>query len=67
MQGSSDEEDLVLDNMPDDDEYDTDDSFIDDTELVGTVLSSSSLIFDFSMQLYFLFPQNIDTQVVSLL
>ncbi|XP_047957809.1 ubinuclein-1-like isoform X1 [Salvia hispanica] len=31
--GSSDEEDLVLDNMPDDDEYDTDDSFIDDTEL----------------------------------
>ncbi|KAL1557081.1 ubinuclein-1-like isoform X2 [Salvia divinorum] len=31
--GSSDEEDLVLDNMPDDDEYDTDDSFIDDTDL----------------------------------
>lgn len=31
--GSSDEEDLILDNMPDDDEYDTDDSFIDDAEL----------------------------------
>ncbi|KAI3460559.1 hypothetical protein Pfo_017222 [Paulownia fortunei] len=31
--GSSDEEDVVLDNVPDDDEYDTDDSFIDDTEL----------------------------------
>ncbi|KAH6789113.1 hypothetical protein C2S51_004119 [Perilla frutescens var. frutescens] len=31
--GSSDEEDLILDNMPDDDEYDTEDSFIDDTEL----------------------------------
>ncbi|KAL0365912.1 UNVERIFIED_CONTAM: Ubinuclein-1 [Sesamum radiatum] len=31
--GSSDEEDVVLDNIPDDDEYDTEDSFIDDTEL----------------------------------
>ncbi|PIN16996.1 hypothetical protein CDL12_10350 [Handroanthus impetiginosus] len=31
--GSGDEEDVVLDNMPDDDEYDTEDSFIDDTEL----------------------------------
>lgn len=30
---SSDEEDL--DDVPDDDEYDTDDSFIDDAELVG--------------------------------
>ncbi|XP_073140641.1 ubinuclein-1 isoform X2 [Henckelia pumila] len=31
--GSSDEEDVVLDDVPDDDEYDTDDSFIDDAEL----------------------------------
>ncbi|KAL3840045.1 hypothetical protein ACJIZ3_024636 [Penstemon smallii] len=31
--GSSDEEDVVLDDVPDDDEYDTEDSFIDDTEL----------------------------------
>ncbi|KAL2519986.1 wound-responsive family protein [Forsythia ovata] len=31
--GSGDEEDIVLDDVPDDDEYDTDDSFIDDTEL----------------------------------
>ncbi|KAK4387333.1 Ubinuclein-1 [Sesamum angolense] len=31
--GSSDEEDVVLDNIPDDDEYDTEDSFIDDAEL----------------------------------
>ncbi|KAL3641739.1 hypothetical protein CASFOL_012554 [Castilleja foliolosa] len=29
----SDEDDVVLDNVPDDDEYDTDDSFIDDDEL----------------------------------
>ncbi|CAA0840811.1 wound-responsive family protein [Striga hermonthica] len=31
--GSSDDEDVRLDNVPDDDEYDTDDSFIDDAEL----------------------------------
>ncbi|GER38736.1 wound-responsive family protein [Striga asiatica] len=31
--GSSDDEDVMLDNVPDDDEYDTDDSFIDDVEL----------------------------------
>ncbi|CAA0820748.1 Unknown protein [Striga hermonthica] len=31
--GSSDDEDVMLDNVPDDDEYDTDDSFIDDAEL----------------------------------
>lgn len=31
--GSSDEEDVVLDDVPDDDEYDTEDSFIDDAEL----------------------------------
>ncbi|CAA2991994.1 Hypothetical predicted protein [Olea europaea subsp. europaea] len=31
--GSSEEEDVVLDDVPDDDEYDTEDSFIDDTEL----------------------------------
>ncbi|KAL7086193.1 hypothetical protein ACP275_14G323900 [Erythranthe tilingii] len=31
--GSGDEEDVVLDNVPDDDEYDTEDSFIDDAEL----------------------------------
>ncbi|XP_073305557.1 ubinuclein-1-like [Primulina huaijiensis] len=31
--GSSDDEDGMLDDVPDDDEYDTDDSFIDDTEL----------------------------------
>ncbi|KAL2538476.1 wound-responsive family protein [Forsythia ovata] len=31
--GSSDEEDVVLDDVPDEDEYDTEDSFIDDTEL----------------------------------
>ncbi|KAL0323312.1 UNVERIFIED_CONTAM: Ubinuclein-1 [Sesamum angustifolium] len=31
--GSSGEEDVVLDNIPDDDEYDTEDSFIDDAEL----------------------------------
>lgn len=30
---SSDEEDL--DDIPDDDQYDTEDSFIDDAELVG--------------------------------
>ena len=33
---SSDEEDL--NDIPDDDEYDTEDSFIDDTELVGIVI-----------------------------
>ena len=33
---SSDEEDL--NDVPDDDEYDTEDSFIDDTELVGIVI-----------------------------
>lgn len=42
--GSSEEEDLILDNVPDDDEYDTEDSFIDDTELVSTALSSSSIV-----------------------
>ncbi|GFP84304.1 hypothetical protein PHJA_000574100 [Phtheirospermum japonicum] len=31
--GSSDEDNVMLDNVPDDDEYDTDDSFIDDAEL----------------------------------
>ncbi|GER55443.1 wound-responsive family protein [Striga asiatica] len=31
--GSSDDEDVMLDNVLDDDEYDTDDSFIDDAEL----------------------------------
>ncbi|XP_051139703.1 ubinuclein-2-like isoform X2 [Andrographis paniculata] len=31
--GSSDDEDVVLDDVPDDDEYDTEDSFIDDAEL----------------------------------
>ncbi|KZV23192.1 wound-responsive family protein [Dorcoceras hygrometricum] len=31
--GSSDDENAMLDDVPDDDEYDTDDSFIDDTEL----------------------------------
>ncbi|KAL6504864.1 hypothetical protein OROHE_023622 [Orobanche hederae] len=31
--GSSGEEDVMLDNVPDDDEYDTNDSFIDDVEL----------------------------------
>lgn len=36
--GSSDEEDVVLDDVPDDDEYDTEDSFIDDTELVGNLI-----------------------------
>lgn len=33
---SSDEEDL--DDIPDDDQYDTEDSFIDDAELVGTCI-----------------------------
>jgi len=31
---SSDDEDLL--DVPDDDQYDTEDSFIDDAELVGT-------------------------------
>ncbi|KAL9173159.1 hypothetical protein ABFS82_03G095100 [Erythranthe guttata] len=31
--GSSEEEDVILDDVPDDDEYDTEDSFIDDAEL----------------------------------
>ncbi|KAG6406092.1 hypothetical protein SASPL_133689 [Salvia splendens] len=33
LQGNSDEKDLALNNMPDDDDYDTDDSFIDYNEL----------------------------------
>ncbi|XP_073314827.1 ubinuclein-1-like [Primulina huaijiensis] len=33
VSGSSDDEDPMLDDVPDDDEYDTDDSFIVDTEL----------------------------------
>lgn len=41
---SSDEEDLALGNVPDDDEYDTEDSFIDDSELVCTTLSSSFVV-----------------------
>ncbi|KAG8378224.1 hypothetical protein BUALT_Bualt08G0115500 [Buddleja alternifolia] len=32
--GSSEEEDVFLDDVPDDDEYDTEDSFIDDAELL---------------------------------
>lgn len=42
--GSSEEEDVFLDNVPDDDEYDTEDSFIDDAELVRLILSSISRI-----------------------
>ncbi|KAL0432234.1 UNVERIFIED_CONTAM: Ubinuclein-1 [Sesamum latifolium] len=41
--GSSDEEDVVLDNIPDDDEYDTEDSFIDDTELVDDYFQVDNL------------------------
>ncbi|KAG6406091.1 hypothetical protein SASPL_133688 [Salvia splendens] len=40
LHGSRDEEDLVLHDMPDEDDYNIDDSFIDDTELVCTALSS---------------------------
>lgn len=43
---SSDEEDL--DDIPDDDQYDTEDSFIDDAELVGSLsvmLGDTSLSF----------------------
>lgn len=47
--GSGDEADVVLDDVPDDDEYDTEDSFIDDTELVSTALLSICYI---CMQLY---------------
>ena len=46
---SSDDEDL--DDIPDDDQYDTEDSFIDDAELVGLLApfySSFVYIFSFS-------------------
>ena len=49
---SSDEEDL--NDVPDDDEYDTEDSFIDDTELVGIVSCYLHVwVASFSLELQF--------------